>query len=261
MISRWRVRGRSRPNDQSKWTCKGRPHRHTCSHSTTEHRRRATSYNISLEDFRYVAPHDAKSCTREYHATLSAATMSLKTPEMANNTAEPLRIWNCIECRRRKVRCDRRHPCTPCIKNSVDCVFPVSGRVPRRSRDANGSQVQKQAELVGRLRRLEAMVGGLGSKIENVTKTPQGYQSVGDSDVTADSTSNDPSWADLDTTANTIANASQPDHMPADPVELRVNLNGDLVVGKGFWTIFCKEVSLLDSRSVLWSDPLLTCPR
>lgn len=32
-------------------------------------------------------------------------------------------ITSCLECRRRKLRCDKSHPCTNCSKNSRDCLF------------------------------------------------------------------------------------------------------------------------------------------
>lgn len=167
--------------------------------------------------------------------------MPLNAPEIANNAAEPLKIWNCITCRRRKVRCDRRHPCSPCTKNNVECVFPISGRVPRRSRDVDEAQVQKQAELVRRLRRLESMVGGLSSKVESATVIRQGCQSVEDSGVTTSGTSKNSSSLSSDITAD----ATQSPHMSVDLEELQVDGNGDFIVGKGFWTIFCKEVILI----------------
>ena len=99
------------------------------------------------------------------------------------NRAQGLKVWSCVNCRRRKVRCDRRYPCAPCSKNEAECVFPVSGRVPRRSRDLNNpaSPAHKQAELVGRLRRLEAMVGDLSSQVENSAGVSQGNESAEDS--------------------------------------------------------------------------------
>lgn len=32
-------------------------------------------------------------------------------------------ITSCLECRRRKLKCDKSHPCTNCTKFSRDCVF------------------------------------------------------------------------------------------------------------------------------------------
>ena len=32
-------------------------------------------------------------------------------------------ITSCLECRRRKLKCDKSHPCTNCSKSNRDCVF------------------------------------------------------------------------------------------------------------------------------------------
>jgi hypothetical protein len=32
-------------------------------------------------------------------------------------------ITSCLECRRRKLKCDKQHPCTNCVKTKRDCVF------------------------------------------------------------------------------------------------------------------------------------------
>ena len=47
---------------------------------------------------------------------------------MSTGTAPRVRrrnrmITSCLECRRRKLKCDKSHPCTNCIKFSRDCVF------------------------------------------------------------------------------------------------------------------------------------------
>ncbi|KAF1830549.1 hypothetical protein BDW02DRAFT_507333 [Decorospora gaudefroyi] len=36
-------------------------------------------------------------------------------------------ITSCLECRRRKLKCDKAHPCTHCAKNSRQCVFIAPG--------------------------------------------------------------------------------------------------------------------------------------
>ena len=32
-------------------------------------------------------------------------------------------ITSCLECRRRKLKCNKSHPCTNCVKFSRDCLF------------------------------------------------------------------------------------------------------------------------------------------
>ena len=189
--------------------------------------------------------------------------MSLQNPEfnrtnnVSTNQVESLKLWSCINCRRRKVRCDRRHPCSPCSRNKTECVFPVSGRIPRRSRNANSPSLpaQKRIELLGRLRRLEAMVGDLGSQVEHAA-------AVNESDHLVESSLNatrpDYGLARYDQTAygnpsTTLdemqlgsSRANDTSEFPQISDEssgLVVTHNGDLVVDDRFWTVFCKEVS------------------
>lgn len=176
-------------------------------------------------------------------------------------------MWNCVSCRRRKVRCDRRYPCAPCTRNRTECVFPVSGRIPRRGRDPNYSKApaQKQAELGGRLRRLEAMIGDLGSQVEHAVAVSQSNPSVESSTgVTnaTNATSSETGWPNHRLTlprpsANQISHTTRDEMQRGSGMaqgssqspqvsdgfgELQVASNGDLVVGDQFWTVFCKEV-------------------
>lgn len=55
----------------------------------------------------------------------------------------------CASCRQRKVRCDHRTPCTPCIKARYDCVptIPVQHR-----------QRRSEQQLIARIRRYESIL-------------------------------------------------------------------------------------------------------
>jgi hypothetical protein len=156
--------------------------------------------------------------------------MSLQPSESiaANGTnrsevTEVLKVWSCV-----KVRCDRRHPCAPCTRNDAECVFPISGRIPRRGHDFNAS-AQKKAELLGRLRRLEAMVGGLSSQVEHAEAADQ---------------SNHPGKSSVNVQTEPVLtkNTSESPHLSGEFGELVLANNGNLIVGNQFWTVFCKEV-------------------
>lgn len=194
------------------------------------------------------------------------------------NQAQNLKVWNCTNCRRRKVRCDRRYPCAPCLKSKSECVFPISGRIPRRSRDAH-ARAQKQAELVGRLRRLEAMVGDLGSQVEHAAAMDQdhdGEQSTGSSTTApavVGAVSSEMSWPDhrlglhyqstvggsqrmthheLRDTTDRRASAEEPQALDDDGDLIEVD-DGDLIVKDRFWTVFCKEVRFWASLLLQYS--------
>lgn len=162
--------------------------------------------------------------------------MSLQTPNPVDDGGEPLKVWNCVSCRRRKVRCDRHQPCAPCTRNKLECVFPTSGRLPRRSRVGDHS-VRKQVELVGRLRRLEAMVGGLSSQVENAA-------GINQSDHDVESSASEPTATSSERNSGFINEITEPPQITEDLGVLDVASNGDLVVGQGFWTVFCREVRI-----------------
>lgn len=72
-----------------------------------------------------------------------------------------LNTWNCLACKRRKVRCDRKQPCGNCVRRGAECVFPTSGRVPRRierETTTDRSRHRGRSQLIGRLRRLEELL-------------------------------------------------------------------------------------------------------
>ncbi|KAF1935547.1 hypothetical protein EJ02DRAFT_123545 [Clathrospora elynae] len=67
---------------------------------------------------------------------------------------------SCVTCRRRKVKCDKKHPCSNCVRAKIECIFPGPGRAPRKSRKP------PDAELLERLRRLEGVVTSLNAQVE-----------------------------------------------------------------------------------------------
>lgn len=86
----------------------------------------------------------------------------------ANNAASGssgLNARSCITCRKRKVKCDKRHPCSNCNRAAIECIFPGPGRAPRRSRKP------PDTELLARLRRLEGVVQSLGKGIDEEADT------------------------------------------------------------------------------------------
>ncbi|KAL4780880.1 fungal-specific transcription factor domain-containing protein [Aspergillus varians] len=67
---------------------------------------------------------------------------------------ESLALRSCVTCRRRKVRCDKRSPCSNCVKAAIECIFPPPGRAPRKMKRPPA----ENAELLTRLRQLENIV-------------------------------------------------------------------------------------------------------
>lgn len=67
----------------------------------------------------------------------------------ANSVHEGLRAHSCVLCQRRKVKCDRKDPCSNCAKSQVECEFrePLP---PRRRK-----KKQPDAAMITRLKRYE----------------------------------------------------------------------------------------------------------
>jgi hypothetical protein len=79
---------------------------------------------------------------------------------------------SCVTCRRRKVKCDKRHPCSNCSKAGIECIFPAPGRAPRKPR-----LKPADPDLAERLRRLESLVQSLGGTTQGPTTDEDGSKS------------------------------------------------------------------------------------
>lgn len=94
-------------------------------------------------------------------------TQSVNAPDRIQKTNGSLNAGSptsnprsCITCRRRKVKCDKKQPCSNCARAKTECIFPGPGRAPRKSRKP------PDAELLERLRRLEGVVQSLNAQVE-----------------------------------------------------------------------------------------------
>ena len=73
--------------------------------------------------------------TESVERSLSNSSQRVNRESHAENTAaQSLNSRSCIECCRRKVRCDRLHPCKNCIRHQKGCIFPTSRKSTRRAR-------------------------------------------------------------------------------------------------------------------------------
>lgn len=85
--------------------------------------------NITGQPLRFVpdATSQAKSASENRSPNVHSSSSS--SPAAAGGGGAPRvrrrnrMITSCLECRRRKLKCDKSHPCTNCTKNSRDCLF------------------------------------------------------------------------------------------------------------------------------------------
>ncbi|KAF4961735.1 hypothetical protein FGADI_98 [Fusarium gaditjirri] len=124
----------------------------------------------------------------------------------------------------------RSHPASKSGAVNIDCHFPVTGRIPRRTRDAK-TPAQKQSELLSRLRRLESVVTELAAQVED----ENGAKTMGQ--ITVDKEPAESSWA---TSSGSLDH--QTSEFDEDFGRLVVDKDGGLHVGNRFWTVFCSEV-------------------
>ncbi|KAI0144322.1 hypothetical protein GGR57DRAFT_337417 [Xylariaceae sp. FL1272] len=80
------------------------------------------------------------------------------SPTVENTgTSQPVHLRSCVLCRQRKVKCDRRQPCSNCIKSGATCVHPPGpGRAAKRPRQAVDTKVlDRLSQLEGTIKRLQ----------------------------------------------------------------------------------------------------------
>lgn len=78
-------------------------------------------------------------------------------------------ITSCLECRRRKLKCDKQHPCTNCTKSSRDCLFLAPALD-----SASQLKLTEIKEKMGSLERvLEQDVAKKGTKIGSRKAAPE----------------------------------------------------------------------------------------
>ena len=68
---------------------------------------------------------------------------------------------SCVLCQQRKVKCDRKDPCSNCTKSRVDCIF----RAPAIPRRRQKTKKPPDADLLLRLKRYEDLLKNYGAKI------------------------------------------------------------------------------------------------
>lgn len=96
---------------------------------------------------------------------LSNDTTPISRPDPSSDVTKRPRTTqrSCALCHRRKIRCDRQSPCSPCARTGVLCCYPTNDTVARRPRTTS------LANVSARLSRLE--------------RTLAAYSTVGDSNL------------------------------------------------------------------------------
>ena len=88
------------------------------------------------------------------------------TAFLSSSTAKPQRVLACVLCQQRKVKCDRKFPCSNCVRSHAQCV-PAATLAPRQRR-----RRFPERELLDRLRRYESLLRQNEIKFEPLHKHP-----------------------------------------------------------------------------------------
>jgi hypothetical protein len=86
-------------------------------------------------------------------------------------TAKNPRAPSCVLCQNRKVKCDRKEPCSGCVKAGVECVPNLPASVRRRRRNMD------EGQLATRLRRCEELLMGYDGNANQNNSYPAGQAS------------------------------------------------------------------------------------
>ncbi|KAI0483303.1 fungal-specific transcription factor domain-containing protein [Xylariaceae sp. FL0804] len=91
-------------------------------------------------------------------ATKQPAGQASSAPAPAAAASSYAHIRSCTVCRQRKVKCDRQHPCSNCVRAGSECVYPSGpGRAPKRPRQGVDTKVlDRLAQLESTIRHLQA---------------------------------------------------------------------------------------------------------
>lgn len=133
---------------------------------------------------------------------------------------------SCTHCRQRKIKCDKKYPCSPCSRSNLNCVFPERARHPKKK---SASSKATNDELMRRLGRMEELIG----KMKTEGRDVNGKKLVEDGSTR--STSPDTSIS------RRTSEARSPSSNDPEPAEDGMNR----FIGTYFWRSLSTEVSVV----------------
>jgi hypothetical protein len=152
-----------------------------------------------------------------------------------------LQPLSCVSCRKRKVKCPRYWPCEPCTRQGITCEFPSR----RRARQTRSQP--RNNELIGRLARLEEILGKVDPTALSVAKQAKktGSGASGEPHTVAQETKLQPDPAvgvlhEVNVTSTPPATTSS-GASPQSGADDSTGATGKYLSAE-FWTNLCTEV-------------------
>jgi hypothetical protein len=71
---------------------------------------------------------------------------------------------SCLECRRRKIRCDRAYPCSYCVKTKTNCAYPA----PRTTTNTDDDVAARVGRVEGRLASFESDLSEIKRLLQSI---------------------------------------------------------------------------------------------
>ncbi|KFY65108.1 hypothetical protein V496_02853 [Pseudogymnoascus sp. VKM F-4515 (FW-2607)] len=90
------------------------------------------------------------------------STEELSPAQLQITSSKPLKVFSCVLCAQRKVKCDRKQPCSNCIKSGVTCT-PGAPPKPRSRR-----RRVIETDVAARLQRYEELLHRHGIKFDEL---------------------------------------------------------------------------------------------
>lgn len=84
---------------------------------------------------------------------------------MSVSRDHPQKVFTCIRCFERKVKCDKLNPCSNCTRSKAECVFRVPPPARRRKKQT------PEAQLLERLKKYEELLRSNGIVFEHAHST------------------------------------------------------------------------------------------
>ncbi|EKV04756.1 hypothetical protein PDIG_87480 [Penicillium digitatum PHI26] len=173
-------------------------------------------------------------------ASASDAEKNARLDTSGRNENAPLKLRSCVVCRSRKVRCDKRAPCSNCRRANIACVRPPTDRPPRWARhldrlnsavsNLHASQEPEPVaeDVMERLHNLESLVQELRIQLEQaksvVNSAAEGSSGVGSPEGSAHGRQSNPSSVNIANVQNKFGRLVLQDS------------NRSRYVSSGFWS-------------------------
>lgn len=71
---------------------------------------------------------------------------------------------SCLECRRRKIKCDRAYPCSYCVKTKTNCAYPAL----RTTTDTDGDIAARVERVEGRMDYFESDLSEIKRLLQSI---------------------------------------------------------------------------------------------